>query len=507
MIFREPGSQIITQYSVPLRGTWNSLAVHSIPQDSLYDSLNIFIRKGKVRNRPGLTLVNRTIFDGPILGGQMAVTPLEKRLVVFTKSSTYELGESDATWVYVNSNTFAPSDISVIDTAGIETSNIYAVLVAEQHSALKAWNSILHTTNTITPQSGSDSIPLAKSVCVVVRRVVCLIPPHTVRWSRVFQMDYFPPNAYNKVAQTDDLGICVRSLTNTSFVLYKERSVYVARAREGGDDTAFQFSDPIYADGPAGVRAVIDVQGSHLYMTKNGRIAQFTGANYPQWIADGLWLFLQDDIDPVYASFTTGVYDHRLHTAIFYYPRRGDSGVLKGMVILSLPLEGVDLQQQQQPIPAAFRGLSGISVTHAVQSHFNQTIDRSVVFVNEQKGSQSFYLDETAQTDAGQYYDCMMSHALTAMPDARHTKVSFETFVERQQGYGVLGVEPVISDTLESQDGTVADGKLEYIDLETNPLQSIKAFGVSTRFFGLKYTWRSDSTVRYSGSVIYKSNR
>lgn len=504
-IFREPGSQIIAQLSVPVRGTWNSLAVHTAPTDALYDSSNIFLRRGKVRNRPGLTLVNDTVFDGPILGGQMAVSPQDKRLVVLSRLSTYELGPHDSAWAQVNTGAFAPSDTSVIDTAGIETSGLYAVLVAEEHNVLKAWNSLLHTTNTITPQSGSDPIPFAKSVCVTVRRVVVLVPPHTVRWSRVFQMDYFPPNAYNKVAQTNDMGICVRLLTNTSFALYKERSIYVARAREGNDDTAFQFSDPLYVAGPAGIKAIIDVSGTHIYMTKNGRIAQFSGAGYPQWIADGLWLFLQDDIDPLYAYLTTGVYDYRLHTAIFYYPRLGSGGALTGMVILSLPLEGVDLQQQQ-PLPAVFKGTSSIPVSHGVQSNFNGVIDRSVVF-GSAASRQSFYLDETAQTDNGQYYDCMMYHPLTAMPDARHTKVSFETFVERSQGYGVLNVEPVVSDTLESQDGTTPDGKVEYIDLETNPVQTIKAFNISTRFFGLKYTWRSDSTVRYSGSVIYKSNR
>jgi hypothetical protein len=466
--------------------------------------MNVFIRRGKVRGRPGLSSVNETIFDAPVLGGMLAVSPQDKRLVVLTRLSTYELGEYDSAWVQVNTGPFASADTAIIDTAGMETSDIYAVLVASEGFTLHAWNSLLHTTNVITPQSGSDSIPLAKSVCVAVRRVVVLVPPHTVRWSRVFQIDYFPPNAYNKVAQTNDMGICVKLLTNTSFVLYKERSIYVARAREGDDDTAFTFSDPIYVDGPAGIKAVVNIAGLHIFMTKNGRIAQFSGDSYPRWIADGLWLFLQDDIDPLYAYLTTGVYDHRLHTVTFYYPRKGDGGALKAMVIICLPLEGVDLQQQ--PVPATFKGYSAIPVTHGLESRFNQTIARSMVFSGG-PNPQSYYGDESANTDDGQYYDCMMVHGLTAMPDARHTKVSFETFVERQQGYGVLSAEPVMSDTLESQDGTTPDGKLEYIDLETNPVQSIKAFNVSTRFFGLKYTWRSDSTVRYSGSVIYKSNR
>jgi hypothetical protein len=502
-IIRDPGSQIIFQYGVPLRGTWRSVAVHTVPVDALYDSLNVFLRKGKLRARPGLTLLNGTVFVGPILGGAMAVTPLDKRVVAFTPTACYELGEHDQQWVLTSSGAFAPTAEDTIDLAFMETAGNYVGLIANQAYPLQVWNGTAHSIGQITPATGSDRIPNAKSVCIAVRRVVALVPPHTLRWSRTFDITYWPPNAYNKVAQTNDLGICVRTLSNTSFALYKERSIYIARAREGNDDSAFTLSDPLRVEGPAGVKAVVDVSGLHVYMTKNGRIATFDGSSYPQWIADGLWLFLQDDIDPAYAHFIFGVYDYRLHSVTFYYARKQDRGQARGMVIICLPLEGQDVASQQ-PVPAVFRGVSTYAMTHGCEMRFQSSIDRSLLFAQDRR---SFLSDEAIPLDQGQAYPCMFTHPLTAMPDAKHTKVSYETFVERSQGYGVLECRPLTSDGLETEDPLVPDGKVEYIDLETAPVQTVKAFNVQTRFFGLRYDWMSDSTVRYSGSVVYKANR
>src|SRR5262245_23625921 len=91
----EPQSSVVAQFSTPLRGTWNSAAVHAIPQDALFDSMNVFVRRGKLRNRPGLSLLNTTVFDGPVLGAAMAVTPTEKRMIAITQQSVYELGPFD----------------------------------------------------------------------------------------------------------------------------------------------------------------------------------------------------------------------------------------------------------------------------------------------------------------------------------------------------------------------------------------------------------------------------
>jgi hypothetical protein len=78
--------------------------------------------------------------------------------------------------------------------------------------------------------------------------------------------------------------------------------------------------------------------------------------------------------------------------------------------------------------------------------------------------------------------------------------------MERGQRYGAVLIEPVISDALETPGGTVAESSGQYVDLEYNPIVEYKGFNKIMRFFGLRYTWRSDNKVRYSGTVVYSSS-
>jgi hypothetical protein len=349
-------------------------------------------------------------------------------------------------------------------------------------------------------------IPFAKSVCIAGSRVVCLVAPHTIVWSKVLTIDNYPPLAYNKRAQTNDMGICVRALGSLGFVLYKERSIHPARVGGTNDETAFVFGEPIYVEGPAGVYAVVHVTGSpnysgHVYMTRNGRIGLFNGNNYPQWIADGLWLFLQEDIDPLYAHMIFGVYDHRLHTIVFMYPRKGDAGMLKGMVLLCMPYEGTDLQTGH-PIPAAFKGVTAKACSFACEVRWNQSIDRSILFTNETNDCQSFTFDDASTLDDGETYECMIQTPMSALPNAMHHDVTVQSFFQRGSGYGSVLLEAVTSNGLETEQGTIADGKGKYVNLETDPVQEHEGFGVMTRFFGLRYTWGSENTVRYAGAMV-----
>ena len=43
-LVREPGSEILAQFTVPTRGTWRNAAIHRIPVDAVYDSFNVYIR-------------------------------------------------------------------------------------------------------------------------------------------------------------------------------------------------------------------------------------------------------------------------------------------------------------------------------------------------------------------------------------------------------------------------------------------------------------------------------
>lgn len=494
----DPSSEPVAQFSVPLRGTISNTAVNNVPADALYLSNNVFLRKGKLRNRPGLVRYTETTFDNPVLVSAMAVTPLSKIILSITRTTAYELGENDANWSNIGTATYAINDFSVIDLAFIEVASTYVGIIVSEGLPIRAWNSVLHTAN-IVPFVGIT--PTAKSVCIAGRRAIYLESPHTVRWSQVFQYNSVTADSYNKLAQTNDAGICVRSITARSFVVYKERSIYTVSSQAGNDESAFNFSEPIEVEGPASIHSVVKTPMGHVYITRSGRIALFDGGSYPQWIADGLWLQLQHEINPEYAYLIHGVYDYRLHTVAFFYPKVGTTG-LKGMVLINLPFEGIDIQDQQ-PGPASFTGECSASVSASCEVRFNRVIDQSLLFAPSGMFNVAYTFDELASNDAGTVFPCSFQTGLQGMPAGKPAFMTAETFVERQKGYGVLNIEPVVADGLESENGTVVDNSSWPVNLEMNPVTEHHAFGIQKRFFGLRYSWQSDSTVRYAGAACY----
>lgn len=499
-LVREAGAKLIAQFTVPFKGTWKSIAVNQVALDSLYDSNNVFLRRGKLRERPGLTLLNSSFFDAPIIGGAMAVTPTDKVLLALSKSKLYTLKSTDTQWQTDTTVTLAANDNSVIDITFLETASQYVGVIASAGYKLKRWiqgNGV----SEIVPTFGT--VPTALSVCTAVRRIIALVAPHTVAWTSTLTYDNWTSLAIAKLAQTNDKAICVKSLSNLAFVVYKERSIYLARAQSGSDAFAFGFSEPIIVEGPAGIHAVINVNGDHFYMTANGRIATFNGTGYPSWIADGLWLFLQGDIDPAYTSKIFAVFDYRLHVVIFYYARNGDAGAMKGMVFIVLPLEGNTIIEGQPATsyrPSSFLAVSSIACSYGYEMRFNNTIDRSLVFT---VALQSAILDENNPLDVDTLFNCSFQTGIVGLPDGLHYQLSIEPFIERANGNGSVKVYPVTSDTLENETGTVVTENEQIIDLNVNPVREYVGFNVQSRFFGLKYDWRSDSKVRYAGSNVY----
>jgi hypothetical protein len=505
-LVQEAGSTAIAQFAVPLNGTQRSTAIHLVSSDALFDSLNVFIRKGKLRSRPGLVLLNETVFNAPITGGAMAVTPTEKILLAINRFALYTLTASDAEWQLDTTANFSFTDNDTIDTCFLETSNEYVCIIANENFPLKYWKQGSGAA-AIFPSVGV--VPTAKSVCTATRRIVALIDPHTIQWSATLDYTNWPPLAVTKIAQTNDTGICVRSLGTLDFVIYKERSVYVAKAQAGSDSNAFNIRFLQHIEGPAGVNAVVNANDVHYYMTKNGRIASFDGNSYIEWIADGLWLYLQDDIDPRYAAKIFGVFDFRLHTVTFYYPKVTDTnGLMTGMVVICLPLRGLDVQQTSQvgisvkKKDAAFLGISRKPCCFGYEMRFKEQIDRSLIFTSVFEDCQSFYSSEDAADDDGLVYDSHIQTGCFPMPELKHSNVSIEPFFERQDGYGKVNVNAVTLDSLENETGTISD-EAQIIDLNSNPVREYIGFNIPTRFFGLKYTWTSVDKIRYAGSSVY----
>lgn len=496
-LVREPNTKPVGQFATPYKGTWPSLSANMIQPDQLYSSLNVFIRKGKLRDRPGLRRLNPVTFNNTVIGGALVVTPLDKILLAFTFDTIYRLQKFDNDWVVDSVVDVAPVTSHAIDITFLETASQYVVIVANDSTELKRWidGSGL---SAITPTKGP--IPIARSVCTAASRIVCLVDNHTIVWSDVLTYDAYNPLSYNKKpAETNDAGIGVKSLNSYDFAVYKERSIYIGRAQAGADGNAFSVQRLQIVEGPASFKAIIDFDGGHMYMTPNGRVGIFDGTSYVKWIADGLWFMLQDDIDPLHSDKIVGVFDYRLHMALFFYPKRGDDGAVKGMLTINVPLDGSGLSDF-----ACFLGYSRFSISHAYEMRFARESNRSILFSGDHELRASFIYDENMNRDHGVAFDCHFQTGLLPMPDMKHNKVSAEVFIERGDGNGFADVSFVGSDMLESEGGTVQDLPSESINLEfNNAREYLSGPFEGVRFIGMRVVWTSDSTVRYAGAVMY----
>lgn len=493
---RDAGAVTVGQFVPPYGGTWNSLAANLLTPDKLYDSLNVFLREGKLRDRPGYRLLNETIFNNPVIGGSIVVTPTTKIMLAITATDLYRLDTLPNNWRIDTTDNFAATDGDNIEITFLETASQYVGVIAAPGRQLKRWIDGLGA-ETIVAASGTT--PIAVSVCTAGSRIVALVDSHTVVWTDILTYDKFGALNYNKKgAETNDEGICVRNLGSLDFVLYKERSIYLAKSAAGSDARAFTMQLVQRVEGPASAKAVVDINGAHVYLTATGRVGYFDGTSYVRWIADGLWLFLQKDIDPRYLDRIAGIFDYRLHLIIFHYPRRGDDGNARGMIIINVPFEGGGLTTF-----AAFLGASTQAISHGFEMRFKQEISQTVLFNRSGNVSRSLILDEFLDTDLDMPFECVIQTGLLPMPDMKHHQVHLELFLERDINNGAVNVYLVTSDMLENRGGTVELLAQTVIDLGMNSANEYIGFNIPTRFAGFKLTWSSESTVVYLGGVMY----
>jgi len=494
---RNANDQQIAQFPVPYKGTWNSVGANQLSPDSLYSSLNVWIREGKLRERPGIASYSGTVFDSPIVGGAMAVTPTTKINIALSATKLWHIEPGETIWTALASNNTVHAGLTSITF--METASEYVALIADGVSPLRSWT-LNGSESNVVASVGTTPTPI--SVCTAARRIVALVNPHTLVWSEVLDYTNWNALSYNKIAQTNDIGITVLPLSNLAFVLYKERSIYPARTTGQALGAAFSIGEPVKVEGPAGLHAVLDIAGAHMYMTRNGRIGIYDGSRPVQWITDGLWLFLQKDIDQEYSRNIFGVFDYRLNTVIFWYPRNGDSGEMKGMVIINLPLEGSGVESI-----ASFIGISSIPFSFGFETRFEGTIDRTLLFSSEFLDYRSYILNEDFDQDDDQYFDWNFQTGLFPLPDSRHHKVTVEAFLERDKANGQVSIFPVYSNSLENKTGTIAIEDERVLDLAHDPFAEYTGFDKQARFFGLKFLGNSQSNLRYSGSNVYGSIR
>jgi len=475
------------QYPVPYSGTWKSLPGHLIPESALVDSSNVFIKDGELVTRPGLGVkFGIGVLDGEVLGGGEFSNGVDRFLVAVTRSSVYTATSIVSNWNRIGGVSFdADKGVSfdLFSSSGV----VYAIIASG--SVVYTWDGT--TFNTITSSLGV--IPNVHDIEIAFDRIVAIEKPYNVRWTVGLDFTNWSDLNESKKPESGDEVVTIKKMTNLGFVLYKEKSIYIAFATAGPDSTAFTFRDSRgQYEAPAGIHAVVDVNGSHIYMTASGRIGLFTGAQH-RWIADGIWSFMREDIDETLTYKIFGIYDRVLNTLSFVYPRGGE---MVGLVVVNLPYPEIGIQGF-----SAFLGTLSVPVNYGFGFKLNNLLPQCIGF--NSSDNQGYLFDSSVGNDAGLPFNCIIQTPIKPFESFKHNKVNVETFCERSDTYGMVGVNIVSSAMLDNRDGHVYS-EMQRIDLNTARVNEFLGFNKSDRYFGVKYSWNSGLSVfKYKGAIVY----
>ncbi len=502
---KDPSAKLVKSYLPPFKGTWKTLPPYLLSDDTLQESLNVTLQGGKLRSRCGLASYDTTNLGNKVLGSFLTVDTLRNKYpIVSTRNKVFRyIGGvfQDCTSVVALTNT-AENQVRM-SSLQLGT-NVY-ILYANGVDTLKVISQSGYLLAEISPFAGS--IPVCTDVCTSFSRFIGITPPYTLQWSDVINDSYLSFRnwpALNQVilADTEDSLVAVRSLGTLGIAVYKEGNIFVGIAQGGPNSQAFRFEHRGEYEGPAGVNAIVNVNGAHIYFTSTGRVGLFDGTQHT-FLCDGLWPFLQEDVDTTYASSIFGVYNYRTAEVTFWYPKYGEAGLLRGMLVINIPfpLAGVTTY-------AYFLGETNFSCTNGLSVRLFNAFTSPLVFGNT---NETFILQLSSYTDKNSSFPCSFEPGIfrppveeNEAPSSKNVSAVFQETVEiyasRGEGRGLVEVSGVTSDTLE---GNGNFSTAQTIDLSTTPVDEYISFPETGSFLGVKFSWESTAQFEYKGADVY----
>jgi hypothetical protein len=486
------GDRVIGRFPVPWRGVNQQVPAYELPPDALRSASNVIPRNGVLRPRPGYVQFHSQVFTGtptgiaPYLRGAADPVP-----VLGTTSRIYKYDSGAWSDVSGSNPTAATTQPARFTTISIGSSNY-----------------VIHTNGKDTPRSWAGSsnfatmtgAPLWSDVCTVADHLIGIIPPYKIQWGDIRSISTFGSLNVKHAAETADAVVALRPLgLSNAAILYKERSIYGVSYTGGQTEaTAFRFDPLGFYDGPASPAAVVDVDGAHIYMTRNGRVAYYNGAQHV-WIADGVWPVIQADMDSSVAIRAWGAYDPANHEVHFVYPSLTYSSGLRGYLCVTLPrpAEGVTVYGG---FPGALSG--ALSAGGVVRL----TDNLDIILTAGTTNNRSYKLTTAATTDDGTVYSGSWTTGLIAAPGTDPFRLdSVETYAERADAYGKLSLTPLNSWTLAGEGSTPDVARDVILSAADEPRTAPTGLNIYGRFFGLRYSFDSASTntVRFKGAALY----
>ena len=120
----------------------------------------------------------------------------------------------------------------------------------------------------------------------------------------------------------------------------------------------------------------------------------------------------------------------------------------------------------------------------------------------DSQNSKSFVFDCVNTNDNGIDYDAFMKTAIKPGQDGGKYLANVQSFLERADGYGTVEIELVLANMLESREGQTTLSA-NTLDLNIQPVDEYVGFNESATYFGLEYSWKSSTTVKWKGALVY----
>jgi hypothetical protein len=391
-------------------------------------------------------------------------------------------------------------------------------------------------------------VPKFTDFATIGDRIVGIIPPYEVRWGSDAALNLWAQSNFFSLAQSPDALIAIKALGTLGGVVYKTDSIWTIFAQGPTDASFYRFEHRGAYAGPASPAMVVDVDGTHLYMTRTGRVGAFTGSAH-SWITDGVWPRVRETIDPTLAHRGFGVYDQTFHEVTFYFPRLVDrnttpglSGLCRGVLVIALPRPGIRNTMGAFPghlapnarapvilgevvgMPLSTdRAAAPLAVGAGTAYRLPDEIPRVAVFPvvspttvyhlgalpNEE------CLEDTLSpgegSDAGEPFDFFWETGLQALPMAElHYLDAVESFLRRNPNNGAINAQVLRSYDLSMEAGERAGPWVE--GLHERRVKHEQGVHVRGRFVGLRYFYEPVTArsaggplpprVRWSGALV-----
>ena len=505
----DPSAKLLKSYPPPYRGTWYTLPSHLLPDDVLAESRNVTLRKGILRSRSGLSQFDAFVFPERVTGAYTFVDSSDNKL--FIAGTEQHLYRFSGSWADITGTTLTGDSTTLSRMTSIQQGTLNYLLYCNGKDTLKVsanGASLTDITPFIDPVTGPSSIPSPIDITTSFSRIVAITRPYTLAWSDVVNDDHlcftnWPALNQAILSDTPDTLVAIRPLSTVAFAIYKEGSIFVGIAQAGPSSAAFRVEFRGKYQGPAGTQAIAEWDGKHVYMTPTGRVGVFDGTAH-DWICDGVWPFLRENIDIAHSNRIFAVYDYSVSEITFWYPKPGDDGALRGMLVICLPYPLAGVSSYSYFLgESLFPCSTGLSV----EPFLGQTDPLVFSALAPRK---SYGINNLAYGDGGQPFQCSFNTGLfrpsfkkSALEEAttgQQVKPSLEFYTTRDGTRGIAHVSSLVSQQLETS-GEIGD--LEELDLTQIQPNEFVASGNIGSFLGVRAEWFSDAKVEYKGCDVW----